>query len=89
VTIPIRSRDGGLCGVLRYAPSHDRAPKILAVRGTRLGLIPHPCTESSRWVVLVEGPPDMISARSRWLPAIAVPGNDSLEPEWAQLLVPL
>ena len=71
---------------LRYAPSHDRAPKVLAVRGTRLGLIPHPCAESSTWVVLVEGPPDMISARSRGLPAIAVPGDDAWEPEWARLL---
>ena len=78
--IPIRDRDGRLRGVLRYAPSHDRAPKVLAVRGTRLGLIPHPCTESSTWVVLVEGPPDMISARSRGLPAIAVPGDDAWKP---------
>ena len=59
---------------------------MLAVRGTRLGLIPHPAAEPSTWVVLVEGPPDMISARSRGLPAIAVPGDDAWEPEWAQLL---
>ena len=51
------------------------------------GLIPHPCTESSAWVLLVEGPPDMISARSQELPAIAVPADDAWEPEWAQLLV--
>ena len=86
VTIPIREGDGGLRGVLRYAPSHDRAPKMLAARGTRLGLIPHPAAEPSTWVVLVEGPPDMISARSRGLPAIAVPGDDAWEPEWARLL---
>ena len=86
VTIPIRDGHGGLRGVLRYAPWHDRAPKVLAVRGTRLGLIPHPCTESSTWVVLVEGPPDMISARSRGLPAIAVPGDDAWKPGWARLL---
>jgi hypothetical protein len=59
--------DGGLRGVLRYAPTHERAPKMLAARGTRLGLIPHPAAEPSEWVVLVEGPPDMISARSRGL----------------------
>jgi len=53
--------------VLRYAPTHDHAPKMLAARGTRLGLIPHPAAEPSTWVVLVEGPPDMISARSRGL----------------------
>ena len=85
VIIPIRDAAGGLRGVLRYAPSHDHAPKVLAARGTRLGLIPHPCTESSTWVVLVEGPPDMISARSRGLPAIAVPGDDAWEPAWARL----
>ena len=84
--IPIRDAAGELRGVLRYAPSHDHAPKVLAARGTRLVLIPHPCTESSTWVVLVEGPPDMITARSRELPAIAVPGDDAWEPEWAQLL---
>ena len=87
VTIPIRNHDGELRGILRYAPSHDHAPKVLAVRGTRLGLIPHPCTESSAWVLLVEGPPDMISARSQGLPAIALPGDDAWEPEWARLLV--
>ena len=86
VTIPIRDGDGGLRGVLRYAPTHDRAPKVLAVRGTRLGLIPHPCTESSSWVVLVEGPPDMISTRSRGLPAVAVQGDDAWEAGWARLL---
>jgi len=85
VIIPIRDGHGGLRGILRYAPSHDHAPKVLAARGTRLGLIPHPCTESSTWVVLVEGPPDMISARSRGLPAIAVPGDDASEPAWARL----
>ena len=85
VIIPIRNRRGELRGVLRYAPSHDRAPKMLAVRGTQLGLIPHPCTEPSTWVMLVEGPPDMITARSRGLPAIAVPGDDAWEPEWARL----
>jgi DNA primase len=37
--------------------------------------------------VLVEGPPDMISARSRGLPAVAVAGVDAWEPEWARLLV--
>ena len=87
VLVPIRNRDGGMRGLLRYAPTHDHAPKMLAARGTRLGLIPHPAAEPSTWVVLVEGPPDMISARSRGLPAIAVPGDDAWEREWAQLLV--
>jgi DNA primase len=37
------------------------------------------------WTVLVEGPPDMISARSRGLPAVAVPGDHAWEVEWAGL----
>ncbi len=86
VLVPIRDQDGELRGVLRYAPAHDHAPKMLAARGTRLGLIPHPAAEPSTWVVLVEGPPDMISARSRGLPAIAVPGDHAWEAEWAGLL---
>jgi hypothetical protein len=84
--IPIRARSRTLHGVLRYAPRHDRAPKMLAVAGTRLGLIPHPATEPSPWIVLVEGPPDMISARSCGLPAIAVAGDHAWEAQWAQLL---
>jgi hypothetical protein len=87
VVIPVRDAHGELRGALRYAPSHDRAPKMLAVSGTRLGLIPHPAAEPSRWLVLVEGPPDMLSARSRGLPAVAVPGDDAWEPGWAQLLL--
>jgi hypothetical protein len=62
VLFPVRDQDGGLRGVLRYAPTHDHAPKMPAARGTRLGLVPHPAAEPSTWVVLVEGPPDMISA---------------------------
>jgi Toprim-like len=86
VLIPIRRSCGDLRGLLRYAPSHDHAPKVLAARGTRLGLIPHPAAEPSNWIVLVEGPPDMIAARSHDLSAIAVPGDDAWEPGWAQLL---
>lgn len=86
VLIPLRDQAGELRSVLRYAPAHDHAPKMLAARGTQLGLIPHPAAEPSGWIVLVEGPPDMISARSQGLPAIAVPGDDACEPEWARLL---
>ena len=84
---PIRDRSNGLRGVLRYAPHHDRARKMLAVAGTRRGLVPHPAAETVEWVVLVEGPPDMISARSCGLPAIAVPGDHAWEAEWVRLLV--
>ena len=85
ITIPIRTATGELRGVLRYHP-RGRRPKMLAVTGTRLGLIPHPSREPSRCVVLVEGPPDMIAARSRGWPAIAVPGDHAWRQLWARLL---
>jgi hypothetical protein len=84
ITIPIRGGRGQLRGVLRYRRGGD--PKMLAVEGTRLGLIPHPAREASESVLLVEGPPDMIAARSHGLPAIAIPGDHSWRAEWAQLL---
>ena len=86
LTIPITNANGGLQGVLRYRPRRSQGPKMLAVSGTRLGLIPHPAVEASSWVLLVEGPPDMIAARSQGLPAIAVPGDYAWDPAWAQLL---
>ncbi len=85
ITIPIRGRASELRGVLRYRLGSD-GPKMLAVRGTRLGLIPHPARERSPRILLVEGPPDMIAARSRGWPAIAVPGDHAWRPEWASLL---
>lgn len=86
ITIPIRNHHGQLRGVLRYQPFGHRHPKMLAVPGTRLGLIPHPATEPNQHVLLVEGPPDMIAARSAGLAAIAVPGTQAWQPHWARLL---
>ncbi|MGH2873917.1 MAG: toprim domain-containing protein [Solirubrobacteraceae bacterium] len=86
VTIPIRNAQGRLREVLRYQPFGRREPKMLAVPGTRLGLIPHPAAEPRQPVLLVEGPPDMIAARSAGLSAIAVPGTASWQPHWARLL---
>jgi hypothetical protein len=84
ITIPIRSGEGRLRGVLRYRPG-SRTRKMLAVPGSRLGLVPHPAWEPSRRLVLVEGPPDMIAARSRGWPAIAVPGDHAWQRDWAAL----
>jgi hypothetical protein len=84
ITIPIRGGRGQLRGVLRYQRGGN--PKMLAVEGTRLGLIPHPAREISESILLVEGPPDMIAARSHGLPAIAIPGDHSWRAEWAQRL---
>ncbi len=86
ITIPIRDRHDALRGVLRYEPFGRRDPKMLAVPGTRLGLIPHPAREASDRIILVEGPPDMVAARSCGLPAIAIPGTSAWQPPWAELL---
>jgi 5S rRNA maturation endonuclease (ribonuclease M5) len=86
ITIPIRNAEDQLRGVLRYQPEPSDRPKMLAVPGSRIGLVPHPAVEPSEQILLVEGPPDMIAARSRGLPAIAVPGDHAWQPQWAQLL---
>jgi hypothetical protein len=86
IMIPIRNAHAELRGVLRYDPFGRRDPKMLAVTGTRLGLIPHPARVATKYVVLVEGPPDMVAARSLGLAAIAVPGTSAWRPHWAQLL---
>ena len=86
ITIPIRDAQGALRGVCRYDPFGPRDPKMLALPGTRLGLIPHPARIAQKYLVLVEGPPDMIAARSCGLAAIAVPGTSAWQPPWAELL---
>jgi hypothetical protein len=87
ITIPIRDAHGALHGVCRYDPFGQREPKMLAVPGTRLGLIPHPARIAQKYVMLVEGPPDMIAARTCGLAAIAVPGTSAWRLAWAQLFV--
>ncbi|MGO9754668.1 MAG: toprim domain-containing protein [Solirubrobacteraceae bacterium] len=86
VIFPIRDRAGDLRGVLRYAPTHEKAPKMLAATGTSLGLVPHPAADPSVDVLLVEGPPDMLAARCQGWSAFGVPGDDAWQPEWARLL---
>jgi hypothetical protein len=87
ITIPIRDHTGALQGLLRYDPSPTRhGRKMRAAPGIRLGLIPNPDRERSARILLVEGPPDMIAARSQGLPAIAVPGTSAWKPEWARQL---
>jgi hypothetical protein len=95
VTVPIwrQSSDDGaqhrpavLQGVLRLRVDHAQRPKVIAVPGTRLGLTPPPAWTRERRVVLVEGPSDMLAARSAGVPAFAVPGATSWRPEWAREL---
>jgi hypothetical protein len=87
ITIPVRDDERRLIGMLRYQPwPQPREPKMLATAGSRRALLPHPAAEPSTHVLLVEGEPDMIGARSRGLPAIAVPGVDAWRRPWVQLL---
>ena len=75
-----------LQGVLRLRVHSTQKPKVLALPGTRLGLMPLPSATPGRRVLLVEGPSDMLAARSAGLPAIAVPGASAWRPEWAAAL---
>jgi hypothetical protein len=82
VTVPITDHCGVLQGVLKLRVDARQHPKVLAAAGSRLGLIPHPERVAGS-VVLVEGPSDMLAARSAGLAAIAVPGTHAWRTEWA------
>jgi hypothetical protein len=76
ITIPVRNHRRRLIGLLRYQPwPAGGQRKMRAAVGSRRQLLPHPAAEPSQRIVLVEGEPDMIAARSRRLPAIALPGG--------------
>lgn len=81
ITVPITNERGAVQGVLRLRVDAWQRPKVLAVAGSRLGLIPHPELVTGS-VVLVEGPSDMLAARSAGLSALAVPGTHAWRPEW-------
>jgi DNA primase len=86
ITAPITDERRALQGLLRLRVAGWQSPKVRTAFGTRLGLIPHPSLEPRQSVLLVEGPGDMLAARSVGLPAIAVPGTYAWRAEWAQLL---
>ena len=85
IAVPITNQRGALQGVLRLRVDVWQKPKVLAAAGSRLGLIPHPEVAAGS-VVLVEGPSDMLAARSVGLPAIAVPGTHAWRAEWGSAL---
>lgn len=87
ITIPSRDEKRRLLGLLRYKPwPAGGSDKMRAVAGSRRQLLPHPASEPSRRVLLVEGEPDMLAVRSLGLAAIAVPGVGCWQPSWVQLL---
>lgn len=66
ITIPVRNPYHQLVGLLRYPPwGRERATKMLAAPGSQRQLLPHPTTEPSQRVVLVEGEPDMLAGHVR------------------------
>jgi hypothetical protein len=94
ITVPIwrpatpadRSEGAVLQGLLRLHVDRRGRPKVTAVLGTRLGLLGLPAWTRAGRVLLVEGPSDMLAARSAGLPAIAVPGANAWRSEWASAL---
>jgi hypothetical protein len=88
ITIPVRDRHNQLIAVVRYRPHHPAGqPKIWAARGSRRALFPHPAAQPTKQLLLVEGEPDAIAARSRGLPAIAIPGTSGWDPDWSHLFI--
>lgn len=87
ITIPVRDEQHRLVGLLRYKPwPPGAADKMRAAVGSSRQLLPHPNAEPSEHVVLVEGEPDMLAARSQGLPAIAVPGVGCWRSDWVRQL---
>lgn len=84
ITIPVRDTDGELSGILRWLPFDRReAPKMLALPGSRRGLVPTPEQLPPGAIVLCEGEPDALAAHSAGLAAVAVPGVAGWRAEWA------
>jgi putative DNA primase/helicase len=87
ITIPVRDADRRLSGLLFYRPwPHGGQTKLRAAAGSHRQLSPHPGIERSHRVLLVEGEPDMIAARSHGLAAVAIPGVASWRQQWRELL---
>jgi hypothetical protein len=82
ITVPITGDEGELRGVLRLRVWDWQRPKVISAPGTRLGLIPRPTPNDGRLLV-VEGPSDMLAARSVGLLAVAVPGTTAWRAAWA------
>lgn len=85
VTSPSATTLTGWSDSVATSPGHPGEPKMLAAPGSQRALLPHPAAEASEQVPLVEGEPDIIAARSRGLPAVAVPGVDGWRTAWASL----
>jgi hypothetical protein len=85
IMIPTRDHQGDLCGVLRYAGAAGVRTEVMD--GSRPALFPHPALHPCDWYALTDDPASAIAARSRGLPAIAIPPAATWEPEWSDAFV--
>ncbi len=87
VAIPLTDAAGQQVGVTRYQPNPARLgpkePKMMAAKGTPRGLFPAPERVTGDPLWIVEGEPDAITATSIGLPAVAVPGAQGWDSDWA------
>ena len=86
IIFPVRSSDGALANLLRYAPDPERRTsrrKMLAGKDCRRDLFPAPETLEGDEAWIVEGEPDAVAGHSLGLPAVAVPGIRGWRAEWA------
>jgi hypothetical protein len=89
VGIPIRDELGDELGELRYDPSGELEPKMLAPPALPRALFPPPEQiadhelDANRTIWLVEGEPDAIRLWSLGLPAVATPGAGNWNDHWA------
>ena len=87
ITIPTPAADGTLVGLLRWLP-FDRGdqPKMLAAPGSVRTLFPPPEVLPAGALVLCEGEPDALAARSAGIPAVSIPGVAGWRTSWTQRL---
>jgi AAA domain/Toprim-like len=88
IGIPVRDETLAELGELRYDPTGQRQPKMLAAAGVPRQLFPPPesirdSEPADRVLWLVEGEPDAVRLWSLGLPAIGVPGAQNWRDEWA------
>jgi hypothetical protein len=77
LTVPVRGGDCTLLNVCRYTPRpKDGASKMISLRGRPRDLTPAPETIGGNVCWVTEGEPDVISAASIGLTAVAVPGTE-------------
>ncbi len=85
VGIPVVDATGDRVGVLRYDPTGETEPKMLAETGSTRDLFPPPETlpNDVNELVLGEGEPDVLALLSAGFTAVGVPGTGGWKREYA------